>query len=260
MATTLFDFDTLSEGRKKYIEKRAKKMGTDIAGYFAEQELKQDKLAVQQEYNVEPAFFDKMKAYTGNDMTMPAYEEQIYGRQYMCYQNAQQYAEQEGGKVVHGWMLMPNNCSESKAYKHCGIVELHHHALVERDNQYICVTPYGSKDLGAKAIGLFGGDLDFDRYFWRDDRFTQHTKPDNIMYLPNTKVASDYQKRCHDLKHIKLGVLGHLDPNQYGKYSRPTKLSEIRNNPFWIETKMFTADETDKVLAEIVADVEKEEA
>ena len=83
MATTLFDFDTLSEGRKKYIEKRAKKMGTDIAGYFAEQELQQDKLDVQEEYNVEPAFFDKMKAYTGNDMTMPAYEEQIYGRQYM---------------------------------------------------------------------------------------------------------------------------------------------------------------------------------
>lgn len=259
MATTLFDFDTLSEGRKKYIEKRAKKMGTDIAGYFAEQELQQDKLDVQEEYNVEPAFFDKMKAYTGNDMTLPAFEEQIYSQQFMCYDNAQRYAEQEGGKVVYGWMLMPNISSECKAYKHCGIVELHHHALVERDNMYICVTPYGS-DPSTSSIGVFGGDLDFQRHFWRDDRFTQETRPDNIIYLPNTKVASDYQKRSHDLKHIKLGVLGHLDPNQYPEYSRPTKLSEIRNNPFGIETKMFTADETDKVLAEIVADVEKEEA
>lgn len=258
MAITYSDFDTLSKGRKKYIEKRSKKMGTDISGYFAQQELKQDKLAVQQEYNVELAFFDKMKAYTGNDMTMPAYEEQIYGRQYMCYQNAQQYAEQEGGKVVYGWMLMPNNSSEYKAYKHCGIVELHHHAVVERDNQYICVTPYGSKDLGVKAIGLFGGDLKFQRYFWRDDRFTPATKPDNILYLPNTKVASDYKKKWYDIKHLKLGEIGHLDSNQYPKHLRSKDFFvDITNHPFPIETNMFTADETDKVLAKIF---EKEEA
>jgi hypothetical protein len=178
----------------------------------------------QQEHNLSNRFFNKMMAHTGNDVTLCDYQEQPYARQLRCFDNAEQYAKMYGGRVVYGWMLMPFHPDTDADYKRIGIAEMQQHAVVKKDNKIICVTPYDST--GNEQIGKFGGDCQFNRYFWQDDKCILPNRYDNLMFIPNTGSGRGYQKEYPDIQHIELGELGNLIPENYPEYYRTKQATE----------------------------------
>jgi len=183
----------------------------------------------QQEYNLSPRFFNKMIAHTGNDVIRCDYEPYPFAKQLRCFDNAEQYANLIGGKVVYGWIMMPSHPQTDADYTRIGIAEMQQHAVVEdKLGRIICVTPYDAN--GEEQIDKIGGDMeynvDLNRYFWRDDKCNLPNRYDNLMYVPNTGAGRRYQREYPDIQHIELGELGNLIPENYPSYYRAKYATE----------------------------------
>lgn len=180
-------------------------------------------LAIKQEANkmadvdnfshIDKEFFKQMKARGGYDPVVSEYVETSYAVQNKCYDNAERYARENGGEVIYGWGNMPYNHTDS-AYVDNGVVELHQHAIVKQGDKYIDVTPYSLHSETGSPIN----DVEFQRYFWRDDMMDPKVvQLDNTIWINPTYKGYSYKEKCYDLAHVQPGKLCLLNPDYYNR-------------------------------------------